>query len=63
VLLIRQAVAITDVATGGFDAVNEVLRIQRNFWRFVGAYTILVLVLYCGGALLFGGMMALFGSV
>ncbi len=49
VFMIQQATAIGRVATGGMDAVADVLRHYRNFWRVIGGMTLLLLVLYCGG--------------
>lgn len=49
VMMLLQAKAIGKVANGGWDAVNDVLRHSRNFWRFAGGLTLLMIVLYCGG--------------
>jgi hypothetical protein len=52
-LMVQQAMAIGNVTTGGMEAIGEVLRHHRNFWRFVGGATAVLMVLYCGGIGLF----------
>jgi hypothetical protein len=60
-LMMQQVGAIGEVqAGGGTTALAAFLRHNRNFWRVIGGFTLVVLVLYC---VVFGLMFAMLGSL
>jgi len=61
--MIKQALAIGRLKhNGGLDALGDVLRAHRDFWRLAGISTVAFIALYCGGIMVFATMGAMLGS-